>query len=214
MTPLQSSPAHQLPFGQRASITGQRRPDSPTASGPWRFSTSGQPPRVPCSCAETPPLESGCLRSSVSLRPAHPPWVAGGEQEAWVLGKEPEPREAQEQTLKRDGETQHNLQSRTEYTADTPLHKNSFSRPVKAENKRHNAWRKLTQPTATCKLQTLGGLSYWETVQEKTTSGTRASCRSCKKRKRSQFGMWRCQPLDLKREKEKEELFFTSCFST
>lgn len=145
-------------------------------------SPSRQPAAVPCSCAETPPLGSGCLRSSVSLRPAHPPWAVVGELEALALGKEPEPREGQEQMLKRDGgghktSCSHPLGK----AADTPSHKTSFSRAVKAENRCHATRRKLTQPAVTCKLQMLGDLLYWEPVQEKTTSGRRASCRSCKK---------------------------------
>lgn len=193
---------------------GQRRLNRPAGSGLRRFSTSSQPTHVPCSCAETPPPESGYLRSSVSLRPAHPPSVAAGEQEASVLGKEPEPREAQEQMLKWDGGTQHTLQSSTEYTADTPLHKNSFSRPVKAENKCHNTWRKLTQPTVTCKLQTLGDLSYWETVQEKTTSGVRTSCRSSKKENALSLACSGASTLILKKKKKRGKNCFLHCFST
>lgn len=168
-------------------LFGQRRLTSPEGSGLQCFSASSQPTHVPCSCAETPPLESGYLRSSVSLRLAHPPSVVAGEQEALGLGKEPEPQEAQEQMLKWDGGTHNMTCSHPLSIQQTLPYVKTFSRPVRAENKCHNTWRKLTQPTVTCKLQTLD-LLYWETVQEKATSH-KSFLQILQKRKHSRFGM-------------------------
>lgn len=97
----------------------------------------------------------------------------------------------------------------------TPPHnKNALSRAAQAENKCHNTWRKL-QPTATCKLQTFGELSYWEAFQEEIT---RHESFLQILQKKNTLSVWQAAlpapPVREEKTKKREGLLLTSCFLT